>query len=96
MGIGHGGRVPSTSAMRGAYFGRKNFSMILGLSFMPISFTMFAAPLFAGYMFDATDSYNVSFIVIAVLNVIGGCAYLLMGQPKPPTSKPAPIPVSNR
>ena len=95
MGIGHGGRVPSTSSMRGAYFGRKDFSMILGLSFMPISFSMSAAPLFAGYMFDATNSYNVSFTVVAVLNVIGGFAYLLMGRPKPPPTRPAPIQVSN-
>ena len=84
MGIGQGGRISLTISMPGTYFGRKNFPMIMGISFMVVSVFMFAAPLFAGYIFDATSSYEVPFTTLAVLNTTGSLAYLLMGPPKPP------------
>ena len=83
MGIGFGGRLPITTSMRGAYFGRRHFPIIMGLSLMPINLLMFAAPLFAGYMFDATNSYAIPFRTIAIVNMVGAFMYLPMGKPKP-------------
>ena len=86
MGIGLGGRLPITTSMRGAYFGRRHFPIIMGLSLMPINLLMFAAPLFTGYMFDATDSYAIPFNTIAIVNIVGAFLYLPMGKPSPPPS----------
>ena len=46
---------------------------------------MLAAPLFAAFMFDATRSYTISFLVIGSLGVMSGVLFFLA---KKPTSLP--------
>ena len=82
-GIGFGGRMPLTTAIRGVYFGRRAFASITGMSMMPQNIFMFALPIFAGYMFDFTGSYNVPFITLAVLSFLGSWLFLLLGDPRP-------------
>ena len=92
LGIGFGGRSPLTAAIRGVYFGRRDFASITGISMIPQNVLLFAAPLFAGYMFDATQSYAVPFVTVAVLNLLGSCLFLLMGDPTPaPSSRLVPV-----
>ena len=83
FGIGFGGRIPLLTAIRGQYFGRKTFATLMGLSQFPNNLGMIAAPLFAGYMFDTTDSYFVPFTVFAVLNFLGAFLMLLARKPRP-------------
>ena len=64
-GIGRGGRSPLNSAIRGLYFGRRAFASITGISMVPKNAFMFAAPIFAGYMFDLRGSYEIPFIAVA-------------------------------
>lgn len=89
MGIAFGGRLPLTSSMRGAYFGRKDFAMILGMSMVPINALMFIAPLYTGYTFDWTDSYDLPFKTLAGVSIVGSLFYLMMGAPRP--SQPGPV-----
>ena len=84
LGIGFGGRTPVTTSIRGVYFGRRAFSAISGMSMVPMNVMLFAAPLFAGYMRDATGSYTIPFLAIAVVCMFGSCLFLLLGNP--PTS----------
>lgn len=83
LGIGFGGRTPVTTAIRGVYFGRKAFAAITGVSMVPMNILLFSAPLFAGYMRDATGNYDMPFLTIAVVCLIGSCLFLLLGEPKP-------------
>ena len=53
FGVGHGGRVPLTTAIRGDYFGMRAFATITGISMAPNSALQLAAPLLAATMFDA-------------------------------------------
>ena len=80
-GIGFGGRNPLTTAIRGEYFGRKAFATIMGISQFPMNIGMIGAPLFAGYMFDTTNSYTVPFSVFAILTFFG--AFLMLFVKKP-------------
>ena len=89
MGIAVGGRLPLTSSMRGAYFGRKDFAMILGISMVPINALMFVAPLFTGYTFDWTDSYDLPFKTLAAVSMVSALFYIMMGAPKP--YQPGPV-----
>ena len=82
MGIGFGGRNPLTTAIRGVYFGRKAFASITGMSMIPMNVLLLAAPLFAGIMFDATQSYAVPMGVIAVVSLAGSALFLLLGTPE--------------
>ena len=85
FGAGFGGRNPLTTAIRGDYFGEKAFATITGISSAPMYMLMLAAPLFAAFMFDSTDSYTVSFLVIGGFGVMSGVLFFLA---KKPTSLP--------
>ena len=83
LGIGFGGRSPLTTAIRGIYFGRRSFASITGVSMIPMNALLLGAPLFAGYMYDTTGSYNIPFITIAIVSLLGSSLFLLLGEPKP-------------
>ncbi len=82
MGIGFGGRNPLTTAIRGVYFGRKAFASITGMSMIPMNVMLLAAPLFAGIMFDATQSYAVPMVVVAIVSLAGSTLFLFLGSPE--------------
>lgn len=84
LGIGFGGRTPVTTSIRGIYFGRKAFAAITGISMVPMNILLFSAPLFAGYMRDITGKYDVPFITIAVVCLLGSCLFLMLGKPRIP------------
>ena len=91
-GIGFGGRVPLTTAIRGEYFGRKSFATIMGISQLPMNIAMIFAPLFAGYMYDTTRRYIVPFTVFAALCYFGAVLMLFARKPESPAgaAKDAP------
>ena len=86
FGAGFGGRNPLTTAIRGDYFGERAFATITGLSSAPMYAFMLAAPLFAAFMFDATKSYTVAFLIIGGLGMMSGVLFLVA---KKPTSLPS-------
>ena len=83
-GIGLGGRVPLLTAVRGDFFGRRNFATILGVSQVPMNFAMVGAPIAAGFLFDTLGSYSVAFMGLAVFNFLGAGMILLSRKPSPP------------
>lgn len=87
-GIGFGGRIPLTTAIRGEYFGRKAFATIMGISQLPMNVAMIFAPLFAGYMYDTTNSYIVPFTIFAALCYFGAVLMLFVRKPKSPIAAP--------
>ena len=82
-GAGFGGRVPLLTAIVGDFFGRKNFGSILGMNMVPSNIAMIFAPLFAGYMYDRTQSYLIPFATFTVMGFIGAFAILMARQPRP-------------
>ena len=83
LGMSFGGRNPLTTAIRGVYFGRRRFASITGMSMAPMNVMLFGAPLFAGYMFEYTGSYDIPFYTIAVICFVGSGLFLLLGEPDP-------------
>ena len=86
FGIGMGGRAPNTIAIRGDYFGRKAFASIMGLSQVPMSLCILAAPLLTAVYHDAKGSYVLPFNTLAGLCFVGGVLFLLAKRPVIPTS----------
>ena len=86
LGIGFGGRVPLTTAIRGVYFGRRSFGSITGTSMLLMTPLILAAPLFAGAMFDITGKYDIPLIVVAVVSLAGAALFLFLGEPRPLSS----------
>ena len=81
-GVGFGGRVPLLTAIIGEFFGRRNFGTILGVNMIPSNIAMIFAPLFAGYMFDVTQSYLIPFAAFAILGFVGAFLILLARAPR--------------
>ena len=86
FGAGFGGRNPLTTAIRGDYFGTIAYATITGLSSAPMYVFMLAAPLFAGFMHDARDSYTLAFLIVGSLGMMSGVLFLFA---KKPTANPS-------
>lgn len=80
-GAGHGGRGPMMPALRGAYFARRAFPAVSGISMVPVNILALIGPVFAGLMRDATGNYDASFLAIGAVSMSGSFLYLLLGQP---------------
>ena len=81
-GLGFGARIPLGTAIRGEYFGRRAFGKVLGISMVPMSVMMFAAPIFAGWMFDVQGSYNMAFYILSAISIVGSLGFLSARKPQ--------------
>jgi cyanate permease len=59
---------------------------------IPMNVLLLVAPLFAGIMFDATQSYTVPFAIVAAISLAGSALFLLLGNPEAAPSQGAPSP----
>jgi len=81
FGIGYGGAIPIYIAMRGEYFGRKAFATIGGLMQMFLMIPTVIGPIFAGYVYDATGSYYIAFVLFALLYLVGAGVIVFARRP---------------
>jgi MFS family permease len=84
-GVGFGARTPMLHAMRGDYFGRKHFGVILGMSAFPMGLGMMAAPVIVGRVYDTTGTYVTSLQTLAAFCAIAAVTILFATKPTPPT-----------
>ena len=70
-GIAHGGFATLISPLVGELFGLRSHGVILGLVICIGTVGGAVSPIFAGYMFDTTESYQVAFIICLLMGVIG-------------------------
>ncbi len=84
-GLGFGGRTPMLHAMRGDYFGRKHFGVILGMSAFPMAMGMMATPVIVGRVFDTTGSYDSSLYTLAGACLVAALTILLAIKPSTPS-----------
>ena len=70
-GISYGGAIPVFMAIIGDYFGRANYAAIRGwIQLFHIRSTMIG-PIYAGWVYDSTNSYQVAFMSFIVALVLG-------------------------
>ena len=89
FGAGFGGRNPLTVAIRADYFGTANFGKILGFSTVPMNVLLLFASPFAGWMHDRYGTYELAFLVLAGLNLVGAACFLLATRPRLRDPRPA-------
>ena len=88
FGAGFGGRNPLTVAIRADYFGTGSFGKILGFSTVPMNLLLLIASPFAGWMFDQYGSYDMAFLILAGLNLVGALCFLVAARPRLRTPQP--------
>ncbi len=89
FGAGFGGRNPLTVAIRADYFGTASFGKILGFSTVPMNLLLLTASPFTGWMYDRYGSYELAFLILAGLNLVGAVCFLAASRPRPRNPHPA-------
>jgi MFS family permease len=85
-GIAYGGAIPVFMAVVGEYFGRKNFAAIRGwMQLCHIPATVLG-PIYAGWVYDTTDSYQIAFMSFIVALIAGTSFLFLARRPSPPAT----------
>lgn len=91
FGMGFGGRNPLTVAIRADYFGTGSFGKILGFSTVPMNLLLLIASPFAGQMYDWYGNYDMAFLILAGLNLVGAGCFLAASRPRPRSPQPAQV-----
>ncbi len=81
-GLAWGFRGPIMQAMRADYFGRKSFGQIMGFSTPILTLGIATGPLIAGYLADKYANYQIGFLVLAGLAVLGSLFFVFASPPK--------------
>jgi MFS family permease len=79
LGLSYGGMQVLFSPLVAELFGLKAHGVILGAAAIGGSLGAASGPLFAGYMFDMTNSYMLTFNICAALAVVAFALTLLLG-----------------
>ena len=85
-GIAYGGAIPVYMAIVGDYFGRKNYATIRGFNQLFHVPTTVAGPIFAGWIYDTTNSYTIAFASFIVAMLVGVVFLFFARRPRPPAS----------
>ena len=78
----YGCSVAAMPAIKGDYFGRRAFGAIVGLSGIAQMGGAMFGPLFAGYVYDTTGSYQLAFLVFAALALLSAALFLTLKRPR--------------
>lgn len=79
----YGGSIVLPLPIQGDYFGRNSFATIRGLLSTVQTIGMMIGPIFAGVVFDLTESYFIAFLGFGVASVLGALVLLLLRKPNP-------------
>jgi len=78
FGFGYGGIVALVSPVIAEQFGLRAHGVIMGFIMLGATFGNGIGPVVAGHIFDITGSYNLAFLIFAILSVIGLMLMLLL------------------
>jgi sugar phosphate permease len=82
FGIGFGAAIPLRSVLQAEYFGLRAFGAIQGMILTVTTFFAFVGPIMAGYMYDASESYRLAFVVLACGPALGIPLILTLQSPR--------------
>ena len=70
FGLGWGGIIPVRPALQAEIFGLRSFGAIQGLAFTIATLGALVGPVFAGWMYDQTESYRLAFVLLAAVGFL--------------------------
>jgi sugar phosphate permease len=79
--LGFGGIIPVRPAFQAEYFGMRAFGAIQGLVFTVATLGALAGPVFAGWMYDQTESYRLAFAVLSLGSLLAVPLVLTIRRP---------------
>ncbi|MFC1940535.1 MFS transporter [Chloroflexota bacterium] len=76
------GASPLNIAIVGEYFGRRHFATIRGIMSLVYAVGIIAGPIYAGYIYDITRSYQVAFVTFIVLYSLAVVIFFFARPPR--------------
>lgn len=83
-GLSSGTVTPLVIIIIGRYFGRRSFGSILGTMIALLAPIGLLSPVYYGWVFDTTESYNVAFITALAFAVMSSLLLSFVRPPRPP------------
>jgi len=81
FGLGWGGVIPVRPALQAEVFGIRAFGAIQGLIFTVATVGALIGPVFAGWMYDQTESYRLAFVLLAASGFLAAPMILTLRRP---------------
>ena len=81
--LGFGGSIPVRPAFQAEYFGMRSFGAIQGLVFTIATLGGLAGPVFAGWIYDVTESYRLAFVILAAGGLLAAPLVLTIPKARP-------------
>lgn len=85
FGPGYGGSMPLRVAIQRDYFGRKSFGVSQGMMLFFVAIPSALGPVFAGWVFDMSQSYRPAFLISAFIYIVA-TALVMLAKPPAKTS----------
>ena len=85
-GIAYGGAIPVFMAIVGEYFGRRYYATIRGFLQLFLVPATVVGPIYAGWIYDTTDSYQTAFTSFIIVLLVGTAFVFLARRPRPPVA----------
>lgn len=84
FGLGWGGIIPVRPALQADVFGLRAFGAIQGLVFTIATVGALIGPVFAGWMYDQTESYRLAFVILAAASFLAAPLLATLRRPRQP------------
>jgi MFS family permease len=84
FGFGWGGVIPTRPALQAEVFGMRAFGAIQGLVFTIATLGALVGPVFAGWLYDQTESYRLSFVILASVGFLAVPLIATLQRPRWP------------
>lgn len=81
------GTAPLNWALIGDFFGRGTYATLRGIMGIGYGTATFLSPIYAGWIFDRTQSYNLVLITFAIILLITAAFFAILRHPSPPPAK---------
>ena len=73
--------APLNWALIGDFFGRKAYATIRGIMGICYGTATFASPIYAGWIYDATGSYNLVLITFSIILLVAASSFVVLRNP---------------
>jgi len=84
FGLGWGGIIPVRPALQAEIFGLRAFGAIQGLVLTIATLGGLIGPVFAGWMYDQTESYRLAFVILAAAAFLAAPMLVTLRRPSQP------------
>jgi len=78
------GVVPLNWALIGDFFGRRSYATLRGIMGIGYGTATFLSPIYAGWIFDRTQSYTLALWTFSAVLAVGAILFALLRRPIPP------------